>query len=49
MTNECMGCGQTPEEVMQECNFTEDELDEYCVYTNSGHWYCHRDCYRDSR
>lgn len=48
-SSDCMGCGLSAEEIMMECDITLDELEEDAVYTNSGFWYCHHDCYRDSR
>lgn len=47
--NECTGCGKTPEEIMQEQGIDEIEIEECAVTTNSGLWYCHEDCFRDSR
>jgi hypothetical protein len=43
----CEGCDRTPD------NFKDDEdipysvLEDNCVFTRWGSWYCHDDCYRD--
>ncbi len=44
----CTGCGRTSDEVMKEDECTVDDLEDNSIETNSGLWYCHRDCYRDS-
>ena len=44
---ECEGCGQTDRQIMDEQGCSEKEIDDYCVVTNWGSWYCHTDCYRD--
>ena len=46
---ECVGCGRTVLEVLNEACCSLHELEEYALTTDSGHWYCHSDCYRDSR
>lgn len=46
---ECVGCGRTSTEIRVEDQCTQDQLDDYSVTTDSGLWYCHSDCYRDSR
>ena len=46
---ECTGCGRNAMEVMSEACCTLYQLEEYAVTTDSGHWYCHSDCYRDAR
>lgn len=46
---ECCGCGRTSDEIMQEYECTPDDLDDNSVTTDSGLWYCHRDCFRDSQ
>ena len=46
--HECVGCGRTSEEIAVEDDCDDFAFDKYSVHTNSGHWYCHEDCYRDS-
>lgn len=45
---ECCGCGRTSDEIVQEDNLTYTQLDDSSRTTDSGLWYCHDDCYRDS-
>jgi hypothetical protein len=45
---ECVGCGRSSNQIIQEDEVSPVELEVYSVYTDSGHWYCHRDCLRDS-
>ena len=49
MDGDCTGCGMSSKEVMKEWEMTEEEMEEEAVYTDSGYWYCHRDCFRDSQ
>jgi hypothetical protein len=44
---DCAGCGMSEESICQEQGI--DDMDEYKVTLNSGEWYCHADCLRDSR
>lgn len=44
---ECAGCGKSEYDICQEQGI--DDMDEYRVTMNSGEWYCHEDCLRDSR
>ncbi len=46
--HECVGCGRTSEDIVIEDECTFEELDRYSKTTDSGLWYCHADCYRDS-
>ena len=46
--HECVGCGMTTEQIAAEYNCTFQEVEDNSVSTNSGLWYCGRDCYRDS-
>ncbi|CAK0742219.1 hypothetical protein CCP3SC1AL1_1170018 [Gammaproteobacteria bacterium] len=49
MEGDCMGCGMSAQEVMKQHEITEEEMTEEAVFTDSGYWYCHTDCLRDSR
>ncbi len=46
---ECVGCGITSEKLVYNEGWTEDDIDSNSRTTNSGDWYHHIDCYRDSR
>lgn len=46
---ECTGCGRTSEQIAVEDGWTDDDFDCCSSETDSGLWYCNRDCYRDSR
>jgi hypothetical protein len=46
--HECTGCGRTSEEIVNEDECTYESLEWNSKTTNSGLWYCHDDCYRDS-
>lgn len=45
---ECTGCGRTTEQMSVEDGWTDEDFDNNQVSTNSGLWYCHRDCLRDT-
>lgn len=47
--HECIGCGKTSDEIAEQEGWTDDDFEECSVTTDSGHWYCHSDCYRDSK
>ena len=46
---ECWGCGQLSDDIAVNDDWTDEDFDMCSVETNCGSWYCHRDCYRDSR
>ncbi len=46
---ECSGCGITSEQLVYEESWSEDDIDSNSRTTNCGNWYCHIDCFRDSR
>ena len=46
---ECMGCGETSEEIAKSEGWTDDDFDNNSRTTVEGNWYCHIDCFRDSR
>jgi hypothetical protein len=46
---ECMGCGQTSDEIAQNDGWTDDDFDNNSRTTVEGNWYCQIDCYKDSR
>jgi hypothetical protein len=46
---ECTGCSITPESLIKDEGFTEEEIEEYSVFMDCGFWYCHRYCLRDSQ
>lgn len=46
---ECTGCGVTTAQLIENELCTRKQIEEYAVITNSGMWYCHEDCFRDSR
>lgn len=47
--NECTGCGSTTKKLVDEYECTYEEIEENSITTSSGLWYCHIDCFRDSR
>lgn len=47
--NECAGCGRTTEEIVKELDCSYEEIEDESKTTNCGLWYCHMDCFRDSR
>ena len=47
-SEECTGCGRSSSQIIKEANCTFEELEHDSVTTNSGLWYCHTDCFRDS-
>jgi hypothetical protein len=47
--HECMGCGQTSDEIALNDGWTDDDFDNNSRTTVEGNWYCHIDCFRDSR
>lgn len=49
LNHECTGCGMTSEQLVDNEGWTEDDLDNNSVTTVEGNWYCHIDCFRDSR
>ena len=42
------GCNISIQEVAEDSGCTVDEVDEDSLTTNSGGWYCHRDCFKDT-
>lgn len=46
---ECSGCGETSEEIAKNEGWTDDDFDNNSRTTIEGNWYCHIDCFRDSR
>lgn len=46
---ECAGCGITSEQLVYQEGWSEDDIDSNSRTTNCGNWYCHTDCFRDSR
>jgi uncharacterized protein YqkB len=46
---ECAGCGITSEQLVYEEDWSEDDIDSNSRTTNRGNWYCHIDCFKDSR
>ena len=46
---ECTGCGITSEQLVYEEGWSEDDIDNNSRTTCEGNWYCHIDCFRDSR
>lgn len=46
---ECAGCGITSEKLVCEEGWTEADIDNNSKTTVEGNWYCHIDCFRDSR
>jgi uncharacterized protein YqkB len=46
---ECAGCGITSEQLVYEEDWSEDDIDSNSRTTNCGNWYCHIDCFKDSR
>lgn len=50
MMDECTGCGITIEELLQQYpDCTEEDIEDNIVRTVEGNYYCHIDCFRDSR
>ncbi len=47
--HECMGCGTTSDELAKKEGWTDDDFDNTSRTTVEGNWYCHIDCFRDSR
>lgn len=45
---ECMGCGRTAEEIIENDTCTPEQLEDNSRTTLCGNWYCHLDCFRDS-
>jgi hypothetical protein len=48
-TRECVGCGRDSNQIVKEDECSYIELEEYSIELDCGFWYCHQDCYRDSR
>jgi|KBSSwiStaDraftv2_1062776.scaffolds.fasta_scaffold881009_3 hypothetical protein len=46
---ECFGCGRTAEQINKEDGWTDFDFEECSRTTVEGNWYCHIDCFRDSR
>jgi len=46
---ECVGCGRTSVQIQKEEGWNGFDFDDNSKTTNSGLWYCHIDCYRDSK
>jgi Zn ribbon nucleic-acid-binding protein len=46
---ECVGCGRDSNQIVKEDACTYIELEENSIELDCGFWYCHHDCYRDSR
>ena len=46
---ECTGCGETSDHIAENDGWTDDDFDNNSVTTVEGNWYCHIDCFRDSR
>lgn len=46
---ECVGCGQTSEEIAEKEGWNDDDFEENSRRTVEGNWYCNIDCFRDSR
>lgn len=46
---ECVGCGVSAFQISMENGNALEKIFDNSVYTNSGHWYCNDDCYKDSR
>ncbi len=44
----CEGCNRSIQEVAEDSGCSVDEVDEDSLSTNSGSWYCHRDCFKDT-
>jgi hypothetical protein len=45
---ECCFCGRTSAQVTKEESCSFEEVDYYSRTSESGAWFCHVDCYRDS-
>jgi len=48
-TRECVGCGRNSNQIVKDDACTFVELEWHSKTTECGLWYCHHDCYRDSR
>ncbi len=46
---ECNGCGLTTEQIEDMDGWNEADFEENSIRTVEGNWYCHIDCFRDSR
>lgn len=46
---ECMGCGRLSDEMAISDGWTDDDFENNSRRTAEGNWYCHIDCFRDSR
>lgn len=46
---ECAGCSRNSHQITKDDNCTYEQLDWNSKTTNSGLWYCHEHCYRDSQ
>jgi hypothetical protein len=46
---ECCGCGRNTLEIISDDEISHDDLEWSSKELDSGEWYCHADCYRDSR
>lgn len=47
--HECTGCAKTSEDLANNEGWTDDDFDNNSRTTVEGNWYCHIDCFRDSR
>ncbi len=47
--HECCGCGKSSDQIALEDGWTDEDFSENSLETDWGHWYCHLDCWRDSR
>jgi hypothetical protein len=46
---ECCGCGKTAEQINEEEGWSDRDFEECSRRTVEGNWYCHIDCFRDTR
>lgn len=46
---ECAGCGRTSKEIAEYQDWDDSDFESCSITTDSGNWYCHTDCLRDSR
>lgn len=46
---ECAGCEITSEQLVYQEGWSEDDIDSNSRTTVEGNWYCHIDCFKDSR
>ncbi|HEY2811780.1 MAG TPA: hypothetical protein VGJ00_10390 [Rhabdochlamydiaceae bacterium] len=46
---ECAGCGRDCHQIVKEDSCTYEDLEWESKTEECGLWYCHTDCYRDSR